>query len=106
STMTIRPRFHVLAVVAALATALGLVASRQPVAAAPQATANAQLMPVDPAMAMGRYANGLRYYVRSNPKPEKRAELRLVVKAGSILEDDAHEGPTHFARTTAFTRTQ
>jgi zinc protease len=41
-------------------------------------------MPVDPQITIGKFANGMRYYVRANKKPEKRAELRLVVKAGSI----------------------
>jgi hypothetical protein len=36
-------------------------------------------MPVDPAITQGQLSNGLRYYVRANKKPEKRAELRLVV---------------------------
>ena len=29
--------------------------------------------------------NGLRYYVRANGKPARRAELRLVIKAGSVV---------------------
>jgi zinc protease len=105
--MRIRPRFRVFAVIAVLTAALGLVTGRQPiVAAAPQATAAAQRMPVDPAIAMGRFTNGLRYYVRSNPKPEKRAELRLVVKAGSVLEDDDQQGLAHFVEHMAFNGTQ
>ena len=50
--------------------------------------------------------NGLRYYVRANKKPEKRAELRLVVKAGSILEDDDQQGLAHFVEHMAFNGTQ
>jgi zinc protease len=42
-------------------------------------------MPVDRDIQIGTFDNGLRYYIRANKKPEKRAELRLVVKAGSIL---------------------
>jgi len=62
-------------------------------------------MPVDPAIARGQLANGLRYYVRANPKPEKRAELRLVVKAGSILEEDDQRGLAHFVEHMAFNGT-
>src|SRR4029079_14923566 len=40
-----------------------------------------QKMPVDPEVTVGTLPNGLRYYVRPNAKPPKRAELRLVVKA-------------------------
>ena len=42
-------------------------------------------LPVDPAIVRGTLPNGLRYFVRRNEKPHKRAELRLVVRAGSIL---------------------
>ena len=51
-----------------------------------------QQMPVDPAITMGKFPNGLRYYILANKKPEKRAELRLVIKAGSVLEDDDQRG--------------
>ena len=47
-----------------------------------------QQMPVDPEVLVGTLPNGLRYYVRANGKPAHRAELRLVVKAGSVLEDE------------------
>jgi zinc protease len=42
-------------------------------------------MPVDPEVVVGGLSNGLRYYIRANPKPPRQAELRLVVKAGSVL---------------------
>ena len=43
-------------------------------------------LPVDPVGAtFGRLANGLTYYVRSNPKPRMRAALSLAVKVGSVL---------------------
>ncbi len=55
-----------------------------------------QPMPVDPEAITGTLPNGLRYYVRPNQKPADRAELRLVVKAGSALEDDDQQGLAHF----------
>jgi len=55
-----------------------------------------QGMPVDPEVVVGTLPNGLRYYVRPNGRPGKRAELRLVVKAGSVLEDDDQQGLAHF----------
>lgn len=55
-----------------------------------------QALPTDPALLKGKFANGLTYYVRPNQKPEKKVELRLVVKAGSILEDDDQQGLAHF----------
>ena len=53
-------------------------------------------MPVNPEAVVGTLPNGLRYYVRANAKPASRAELRLVVKAGSVLEDDDQQGLAHF----------
>ena len=63
-------------------------------------------MPVDPEITMGKFPNGLRYYIRQNKKPEKRAELRLVVKAGAILEDDDQRGLAHFVEHMAFNGTK
>jgi zinc protease len=53
-------------------------------------------MPVDPEVLVGGLPNGLRYYIRLNPKPARQIELRLVVKAGSVLEDDDQRGLAHF----------
>jgi zinc protease len=63
-------------------------------------------MPVDPAITMGKFANGMTYYIRQNKKPEKRAELRLVVKAGSTLEDDDQQGLAHLVEHMAFNGTK
>src|SRR5690606_41344349 len=53
-------------------------------------------LPLHPDLISGTLENGLTYYIHRNGKPEKRAELRLVVKAGSILESDAQQGLAHF----------
>ena len=53
-------------------------------------------MPVDPEVLVGGLPNGLRFYIRPNPKPAREVELRLVVKAGSVLEDDDQRGLAHF----------
>jgi zinc protease len=63
-------------------------------------------MPVDPQITMGKFANGMRYYIRANKKPEKRAELRLVVNAGSTLEDDDQQGLAHLVEHMAFNGTK
>ena len=55
-----------------------------------------EMMPVDPEVLVGTLPNGLKYYVRANGRPARRAELRLVVKAGSVLEDDDQKGLAHF----------
>ena len=54
------------------------------------------LMPVDPDPVIGTLPNGLRYYVRQNARPADRVEMRLVVKAGSALEDPDQLGLAHF----------
>jgi zinc protease len=51
---------------------------------------------IDPNVKIGKLDNGLVYYIRRNEKPEKRVELRLVVNAGSILENDDQQGLAHF----------
>ena len=53
-------------------------------------------MPVDPEVLVGGLPNGLRFYIRPNPRPARQVELRLVVKAGSVLEDDDQRGLAHF----------
>lgn len=63
-------------------------------------------LPLDPAVKTGTLPNGIRYYIRQNAKPEKRAELRLVVNAGSILEDDDQRGLAHFVEHMAFNGTK
>jgi zinc protease len=59
-------------------------------------------IPIDPKVKIGKLANGLTYYIRQNAKPEKRAELRLVLNAGSILEDEDQKGLAHFVEHMAF----
>ncbi|MHB0962643.1 MAG: M16 family metallopeptidase [Gemmatimonadaceae bacterium] len=63
-------------------------------------------LPVDPAIVRGTLPNGLRYFVRRNEKPQKRAELRLVVRAGSILEDADQRGLAHYVEHMAFNGTR
>ena len=63
-------------------------------------------LPIDTSVVRGILPNGLRYLIRRNAQPEKRAELRLVVNAGSILEDDAQRGLAHFVEHMAFNGTR
>lgn len=65
-----------------------------------------QPLPVDPQVHVGTLENGLRYYVRSHQEPRDRAELRLVLNAGSILEDDDQRGLAHFLEHMAFNGTE
>ena len=61
---------------------------------------------MDPKVTKGRLPNGLTYYIRENGKPENKVELRLVVKVGSIMEDDDQQGLAHMAEHMAFNGTK
>ncbi|HEX2395191.1 MAG TPA: insulinase family protein [Bacteroidales bacterium] len=65
-----------------------------------------QPIPVDEKIKIGKLDNGFTYYIRKNLKPEKRMELRLVVKAGSVLEDEDQRGLAHFVEHMAFNGTK
>jgi hypothetical protein len=47
---------------------------------------NDHRFPIDPKLRIGTLSNGLTYYVQSNVKPKRVAELRLVVQIGSLVE--------------------
>ena len=66
----------------------------------------AQVLPIDPQVKTGTLDNGFRYVIRKNIKPENRAELRLVVNVGSVLEDEDQQGLAHFAEHMAFNGTK
>lgn len=63
-------------------------------------------MPTDPKVKIGKLANGLKYYIRENKLPEKRAYLQIVVKAGSIDEDNDQFGLAHFIEHMCFNGTK
>src|ERR1700753_4036690 len=56
----------------------------------------AQTIPMDPAVRTGKLPNGFTYYIRNNQEPQKRVQLYLVNKVGSVLEDDDQQGLAHF----------
>jgi len=64
------------------------------------------LIPEDGRLVKGKLANGMHYYIQKNTKPENRAELRLAVNAGSVLEDDDQKGLAHFVEHMAFNGTK
>jgi len=63
-------------------------------------------VPNDTSFISGVLANGLSYFIQPNRQPEKRAELRLVVRAGSLQEDDDQLGVAHFVEHMAFNGTR
>lgn len=63
-------------------------------------------IPFNPDVKTGTLSNGLTYYIKNNPKPENKLELRLVVKIGSILEDEDQLGLAHFMEHMCFNGTK
>lgn len=53
-------------------------------------------IPTDPAVATGKLPNGLTYFIRNNGHTFNNMQIRLVVNAGSLLEDDDQLGLAHF----------
>ncbi len=53
-------------------------------------------LPMDPEVKVGTLPNGLKYFIRKNTEPKNRAELRLAVKIGSIVETEEQRGLAHF----------
>jgi zinc protease len=72
----------------------------------PIATLRPQPIPLSPDVKYGRLPNGLTYYVQKNQRPQKRAEIRLAVYAGSVLEDDDQQGLAHFVEHMVFEGTE
>jgi zinc protease len=103
--MHTRVRFVLLVVT--LAVAVGLArAQESAIPPAVRAATLDQVVPVDPLITVGTLPNGFRYYIRENRQPQARAELRLAVKAGSVLEDEDQRGLAHFVEHMAFNGTR
>lgn len=63
-------------------------------------------IPLDPTVRTGKLKNGLTYYIKNNKKPENKVDLRLIVNAGSILENDDQQGLAHFMEHMCFNGTK
>ncbi len=103
-----RTRIRLILAFAFCAASFATLAAGTPLVASAQQTSSAAAasLPFDPAVTVGTLPNGMRYYIRENHKPEKRAELRLVVNAGSVLEDDDQRGLAHMVEHMAFRGTK
>lgn len=56
----------------------------------------------DPSVTWGRLANGLRYAILPNQTPPGRVSLRLLIEAGSLMENEQQRGLSHFLEHMAF----
>ncbi|HEY7450173.1 MAG TPA: insulinase family protein [Vicinamibacterales bacterium] len=102
----VRSVLFVATIVAALSLARAQQVAPPPIPEAVRTVALDQIVPVDPLITVGTLPNGFRYYIRENRLPQARAELRLAVNAGSVLEDEDQRGLAHFVEHMAFNGTQ
>ena len=65
-----------------------------------------QVIPEDTAVRKGVLPNGLTYYVCKSNKPAKQAFFYLLVKAGSVVEQDNERGIAHFTEHMLFKGTK
>ncbi len=84
-----------------LATAAPLTAQDTPGSEPVWAFETSDIAP-DPAFVFGRLANGMRYIVRQNDRPEGTALVRLHVGSGSLSENENERGLAHFLEHMAF----
>jgi zinc protease len=62
--------------------------------------------PTDPAIRIGKLANGMTYYIRHNEEPKERASFYIIQNVGALLENDDQNGLAHFLEHMAFNGTQ
>jgi zinc protease len=77
-----------------------------PVAMVAQEIKGDALIPFDSSVRTGKLENGLTYYIKKNGKPENKVDLRLVINAGSILENEDQQGLAHFMEHMCFNGTK
>ena len=58
--------------------------------------------PLDPNITYGKLDNNLTYYIRENQNPKDKAYIKMVIKAGSIMEEEHQQGLAHLLEHMAF----
>ena len=94
---------------ALLALVTACAAPQAPPGALPGASVEAPSSPplrLDPRVTTGTLDNGLTYFLERHRSQQKRAHLVLVVKAGSLYEEDDQRGLAHFVEHMAFNGTR
>ncbi|AWW74161.1 peptidase M16 [Erythrobacter sp. KY5] len=59
-------------------------------------------IPVDPGYTFGVLENGMRYILRENATPEGTAMVRMRIDSGSLAENEAERGLSHYLEHMAF----
>ena len=107
ASLRFRTRVRLALLASTVVAAVTFAGAQQPaIPAAVRAATLDQAVPVDPLITIGTLPNGLRYYIRENRQPQGRAELRLAVNVGSVLEDDDQLGLAHFVEHMSFNGTR
>jgi zinc protease len=65
-----------------------------------------KILPMDKKITYGKLDNGVTYYVKNNQLPKNKAYIELVIKAGSLHENDDQQGLAHLLEHVAFRGTQ
>ena len=81
-------------------------ATPEPIATAEPTPESDAPLGFDPTVVRGTLSNGLVYYIKHNEEPRERVQLSLVLKAGSILEEENERGLAHFVEHMAFNGTE
>ncbi len=79
-----------------------LVALLFSVSCASTKVSNSRSLPTDPAVLSGKLENGMSYFIQRNTEPANRIMLRLVIRAGSNMEEDDQQGVAHLLEHLAF----
>ena len=58
--------------------------------------------PLDPNIIYGKLDNNLTYYIRENQNPKDKAYIKMVIKAGSVMEEEHQQGLAHLLEHMAF----
>ena len=65
-----------------------------------------KILPMDNKITYGKLENGVTYYVKNNQIPKNKAYIELVIKAGSLHENDNQLGLAHLLEHMAFNGTK
>ena len=65
-----------------------------------------KILPMDKNITHGKLNNGVTYYVKNNQLPKNKAYVELVIRAGSLHENDDQQGLAHLLEHVAFQGTK
>jgi zinc protease len=56
-----------------------------------------KILPMDSKITYGKLDNGVTYYIKNNQLPKNKAYIELVIKAGSLHENNNQLGLAHLS---------